>query len=129
MFCTNCGSQVNDNLTVCPNCGAALSLNKPVQTAASTYVGPMCDPNPVLKWGIIGLAFAGFGILGIIFSIIGLNKYKQYQTFTSGAYSRKAVIGKRLSIGGIIAGAAMTVFWILYIVMIISLVSSASRYY
>ncbi|MBR4435760.1 MAG: zinc-ribbon domain-containing protein [Clostridia bacterium] len=120
MFCSNCGAQVNDNLTVCPNCGAIMQGNKPNVTAASTYVGPMGDPTPVLTWGIIGLAISCvFGIIGLIFSLIGLKKYNNYKSFTSGAYSRQAEIGKKLSIAGIIVSIAVTVFWILYVVVIV----------
>ena len=129
MFCSNCGAQVNDNLTVCPNCGAIMQGNKPNVTAASTYVGPMGDPTPVLTWGILGLAFAALGILGLIFSRIGIKKYKQYMSFTSGAYSRQAEIGRKLSIAGTIVSIFFIVFWILYIAVIVSLIAEGHRYY
>ncbi|MBR3298135.1 MAG: hypothetical protein IKI64_02915 [Clostridia bacterium] len=129
MYCTNCGAKFEDGSSNCPYCGTvAMNENNNV-SQTSTYEGPMCDPTPVLVWGILGLAFAlSTGILGIIFSIIGLKKSNQYIAYTSGAYSRKAQIGRKLSIAGIITGAVMTVFFIIYIAVIIFALSQ-SRYY
>lgn len=127
MNCTNCGAQISEGLSNCPNCGA-VNANTNV-TSTSTYEGPMCDPTPVLTWGILGLAFAfATGILGIIFSIIGLNKYKQYMAYTSGAHSGKAQTGRKLSIAGLIVGIAMTIFLIIYIIVIVSTVNKITSY-
>lgn len=124
MYCEKCGSQINDNSRFCPNCGATISGEEQNVTAASTYEGPMGNPTPVLVWGIIGLAFSCsfvLSFLGIIFSIIGLNKAKNFAAFTGNAYSKQASIGRRLSIAGIIVGAIFTVLFIIYIAIIIGM--------
>lgn len=126
MNCTSCGAQISENVSNCPYCGA-VNANTNV-TSTSTYEGPMCDPTPVLTWGILGLAFAlATGVLGIIFSIIGLNKYKQYMTYTSGAHSGKAQTGRKLSIAGLIVGIAMTIFLIIYIIVIVSAMNALNK--
>lgn len=122
MYCEKCGSQINENTRFCPNCGALISGEEQNVTAASTYEGPMGSPTPVLIWGILGLSFAltmFLSILGIIFSAVGLNKAKNFESFTGGAYSRQASIGRKLSIAGIIVGIIMTVLFIIYIAVII----------
>lgn len=119
MICNNCGAEINDNIRICPNCGAIVSGEKQNVTAASTYVGPMGNPTPVLVWGILGLAFSCFfftGLLGVIFSIIGLTKAKEYNAFTSGGSSRQATIGKILSIVGVVVGAVSVLLSILFAV-------------
>ena len=55
------------------------------------------SPSNVLVFGILGLAFCETGILGIIFSIIGLSKAKNYIA-TYGDVSNQVRVGKRLSI-------------------------------
>ena len=129
MFCTNCGSQINDNLRFCPNCGAIVSGEKQNVTAASTYVGPMGNPTPVLVWGILGLAFscAFFtSVLVIIFSCIGLRKANDYISFTQGAYSKQATIGRNLSKAGLIVGIIMTVLLVIYICVIAGLIADGA---
>ena len=92
MFCKNCGSQIDDNAVVCPHCGVATqNLNATTQKSSN------------------GFAVAGFvlsfffAVLGLIFSIIGLNKAK-----TTGS-------GKGLSIAGLV----ISLVWIVLVIILI----------
>jgi predicted RNA-binding Zn-ribbon protein involved in translation (DUF1610 family) len=129
MLCEKCGSQLNDNSRFCPNCGAPIPGEEQFVTQTSTYEGPMGNPGPVLVWGILGLAFACsffLSFLGIIFSVIGLKKANQFASFTGGAYSKQASIGRGLSKAGLIVGIILTVFFVIYLISLIALVN---RYY
>ena len=128
MLCEKCGSQLNDNSRFCPNCGAPIPGEEQNVTPTSTYEGPMGNPGPVLVWGILGLSFACsffLSFLGIIFSVIGLKKANQFASFTGGAYSKQASIGRGLSKAGLIVGIILTVLFVIYI---IALVALAVRY-
>ena len=92
MFCNNCGSQIDDKAVVCPHCGAATqNLNVTTQNKSN------------------GFAIAGFvlsfffALLGLIFSIIGLNKAK-----TIGS-------GKGLAIAGLV----ISLVWIVLVIILL----------
>ena len=76
-FCPNCGNEVDEKAVICPKCG--VSMEEPKTEKQSN-----------------GMAVAGFilsfffALLGLIFSIIGLNKSKTTNS------------GRGLSIAGII---------------------------
>lgn len=113
MFCPNCGTTVNEG-TNCPNCGAPLTNAQPVQVTggAGQTLG---NPSQVLVFGILGLAFGlGGGILGIIFSIIGLTKAKSYIA-AYGDVSNQVRTGKKLATAGLIVAIIMTICWIIII--------------
>jgi len=122
MICQKCGSVLNENTRICPQCGAPVEGEEQFVTKTTTYNGPLGNPTPVLVWGIVGLATSltfFFSWLGIIFSCIGLKKARSYNQFTDSAPSNQARIGRKLSIAGIIAGIVCTVLFIIYIIAII----------
>ena len=107
MICKNCGTDAQNN-KYCPRCGAPVTgdIQQPVGDGSHTKA---------LVFGILGLAFCETGILGLIFSIIGLSKANNYiRNF--GNVSNQVRIGKRLSIAGLIVSIVM-------IVLIVTLVS------
>ena len=134
-FCNRCGTQLYGE-QVCPVCGAPVAnatnpnitqdLNQPINQYQSygDYQGYGSSPQPpvqqgnptsVLVWCIVGGALAWTGIVGLIFSIIGLRKasayIKQY-----GPISQQVRIGKIISIIGIVVSSIMTIFWIIWII-------------
>lgn len=128
MYCNNCGAQLAENSRFCQNCGQLVQSEKQNVSAASTYEGPMGNPTPVLVWGIISLAFACsffLSFLGIVFGIVGLNKYNTYVDFC-GTGSKQAHIGRKLSKAGLIVGIILTVLFILYFIAFIFAVSNGS---
>ena len=40
-YCTKCGTQLNDNIKFCPNCGAAIAAPAPAQQNATQYTAPV----------------------------------------------------------------------------------------
>lgn len=137
-FCNKCGTQLNGE-QVCPMCGAPVAnatnsnitqdLNQPINQYQSygDYQGYGSSPQPpvqqgnptsVLVWCIVGGALAWSGIVGLIFSIIGLRKanayIKQY-----GLISQQVRVGKIISIVGIVLSSIMTVFWIIWIIAVV----------
>ena len=112
MYCKKCGTQVFENTRFCPNCNMVINGEELNITEASTYEGPLGDPSPVLAWGILGLAFAitsWLSLLGLIFSIVGLNKAKRFLDFTGGVPNARAAVGRKLSIAGIIVSCIMLI--------------------
>ncbi len=131
MFCEKCGTYVNDNSRVCPQCGSPVKGEEQNITSNTTYKGALGNPTPVLVWGIVGLAFSltfYLSFLGIIFSAVGLKKANSYYAFTEYMPSNQARIGKRLSVAGMIVGIILTV---VLVILIIGLLAAAgnSRYY
>ncbi len=67
MFCKNCGSQIDDNAVVCPNCGVATNNYNaaPVEKQSNTIA-------------IVGFILSFFiAIAGLVCSIIGYKKSKE----------------------------------------------------
>ena len=63
-YCTNCGNEVNQSASVCPNCGT--SLNGPQADTQYNHPRTMDDDNNAL-WGIIGFCVP---IAGLILFIV-----------------------------------------------------------
>ncbi|MDE7452922.1 MAG: zinc-ribbon domain-containing protein [Clostridia bacterium] len=107
MFCKNCGKEIDDKATVCVHCGV------PTANAQTQQVVTGGQSN--------GFAIAGFvlslfgGILGLIFSIIGLQKSKLPEYNGNGrglaiagiVISSIALFGYVLGIGLCSAGACV----------------------
>ena len=142
-FCTSCGS---------PIAAPAAAPQQPQYTAPQPqYQQPQYAPpqyqygapqyqqpytavpvranvnaNPVLTWGILGLAFACtffVSFLGIIFSAVGRGKAKAYAA-QAGQLSGKARVGSILSLVGLILGIVMTVFFIIWLIAICAIACS-----
>ena len=71
-----------------------------------------------LVFGIISLVLAEGGILGIIFGAIGKAKAKAFAEQNGGVVTGKAKVGKILSTLGLVFGIIMTVFWVIYVILI-----------
>lgn len=108
MFCSNCGKEIKDGATFCPECGTAQQVTTPPPTSnVGNYATPTSQPTvqkaPYNTMCIVGLViscisillnFYGLvGIAGTIVSVIGLNSCKQ-----------KNENGKALAIFGIVIG-------------------------
>ena len=90
MKCSNCGAEMQGQAN-CPSCGAPANT-APVNTGDS--------PAKILVFGIVGLALSS-GIIGLIFSILGLVKANRYIA-QNGRISKQVNIGRGLSVAGII---------------------------
>lgn len=127
MNCQNCGANV-DGKAFCPQCGA--QVQAPAQPSYNYNGGynqpaaPQGNPTKVLVFGILGLALSGLGVVGLIFSIIGLKQANNYIA-TYGNISNQVRIARRLAIAGMIVSIIMTVIWVLYIVIIVVAVASS----
>lgn len=113
MYCKHCGTDLEENVKFCPNCGAE-------QTVEPTDEAPAAEPvvdnafeekketlaGSVLVWGILGLVFAAsswLAILGIIFSNIAKKKAAEYEAF-AGELEGRAKAGSILAKIGMIVG-------------------------
>ncbi len=117
MNCQNCGAEVGDK-RFCPQCGAQVQT-APAATPAAAPAQPASQGNytQVLVFGILGLALgASTGIVGLIFSILGIRKANEYIA-TYGDISTQVRIGKRLAIAGLIVSIVMIVLYILLFVL------------
>ncbi|MBQ4105812.1 MAG: DUF4190 domain-containing protein [Clostridia bacterium] len=101
-----------------------------------TAIKPQAEDNSMkaLIFGIIGLVLSESGLLGLIFSIIGLSQAKKYkQNF--GELAGKAKVGNILSTLGLIFSILMMAFWVIYIIVIVVIAiagaaaSSGAYYY
>ncbi|MDE6667486.1 MAG: DUF4190 domain-containing protein [Clostridia bacterium] len=114
MFCKYCGKEVNDNALICPNCGVAtdnyMQVAKPVGTQQKTnglaIAGMIC-----VIVGLIGgdYLFCIPSIVGLILSIVGMVKVKEYNS------------GFGFALTGIIIGAISLLIWLIVWIIIGSL--------
>lgn len=81
------------------------------------------SPSSVLTWGIVAAATCGFGITGIIFGKIGKNRARAYVD-AHGMTTGQVKAGSIMSNIGFIAGIVMTVFWAIYITVIVIAVAA-----
>lgn len=137
MYCSHCGSQIEDGARFCQNCGASADaetnqkMNYDPIDLTSTIVEQAKDDaaGSILGSGIASLifAFATFllNFIGIILGAIGLGKARSFEE-QFGELTPKARVGKILSTVGLIAGIVMTIVWILYIVVIIAALESGA---
>lgn len=121
MFCTNCGKEISENDTFCPNCGAKQQtaqydynpdgyVNKNVQPSVQKEsYNTMCIVGLVIScislfinfWGLVGIA-------GTIVSIIGLS-----------SCWKKRERGNTLAIIGIVIGVFSIFYGLLVIINLI----------
>ena len=147
MFCEKCGCQMEDGTRFCPNCGNAVAETEPTHTDTVTEFDPNraeFDPNRasfaantaqydegarqsaasgILTMGILGIIFCQL-FLGIIFSAIGKKRAAAYE-LAYGVLSGKAKVGFIMSKVSFIVSIVFTIFWALYIIMIVGIMSAA----
>ena len=119
MFCTNCGSEISDGTTFCPNCGA---YAEPAPRAGGAPQTPYYSQQPVVQKQTNTIAIVGFvlsffiAIAGLVCSIIGYKKAPQYHGD-----------GKGLATAGIVISIVEIVLGILWIIITISVIISAAN--
>lgn len=122
MYCTNCGSQINDNAVICPHCGVQVGTLQPsapvipptapvtsnmAPVAPNTVYVPMpyAQKRPENTLAIVGFILAFFiPLAGLICSIIGYGKVKKEGAANGG-----------LAIAGIVISAVIMGIILLYI--------------
>ena len=129
MNCQNCGANV-DGKAFCSQCGAPVNQQVPVQAPynAIPYQQTLGNPTKVLVFCIVGLALCWTGVLGLIFSIVGLVQANRYIA-QYGNVANQVRIGKILSIVGLAVSIFFIILWIFYIIFIVFMVSSYSSAY
>lgn len=69
-FCTSCGSQIPDEATNCPNCGALIASTTASTPVAATPVTPdsatTAAPNPKNKSTMVGIVAIGVAVILVI---------------------------------------------------------------
>lgn len=132
MYCQFCGKEHADYVSFCPYCGMQIGKSESVEE--QIVVDPIYQQEKddlsgeVLKFGILGLAFACSGLLsllGLIFSIIARAK--------AGAFARRygdtegrATVGKHLGKAGLIVSISLTAFFIVYFIFIFAMAALAA---
>lgn len=134
MFCKNCGRQLDEGENLCPACGTMNATETPAATAGIEYaVNDTAAVNERLKdemagqafkWGLLSLIFSStfcLSFLGFIFSFVAKGKASSYET-VFGAISGRANAGRILGRIGFGLGLGMTIFFALYLVLIVAFV-------
>lgn len=107
MNCKKCGNPVSPDAAFCGVCGEKIEKEVTVVNA----------PAEKQSWAafvlsIVGLSLCASGIVGLILSIIASSKAKK----PNAALAKAAKI---LSIFGIIASAIFTLYWFIYVIIIV----------
>ena len=104
----------------------AAPASEPVYRAPVVNTEAAALSTPILVFGIMGLAFActfWLSFLGIIFSAIGKGKVKAFLA-AGGQLSGKAKVGSILAKVGLILGIVLTVFFVIYLIVVIAVAAS-----
>ncbi len=107
-YCENCGTRLEDDQIVCPNCGWHNNMNP--KDEPTGYINPDGEKAVVPTKNINGFAIAGFvlsffsPLLGIIFSGIGMSVAPKYKK----GYKNLAIAGLAISIV-LVLGAILAV--------------------
>lgn len=82
MFCENCGEQINDNATVCPNCGVHISNEKPIsiENGNNNTVSPN-KANNSRKTIIVSAVIAAVIFLIVIIAVIANRTNPQHSYY------------------------------------------------
>ena len=111
MFCKNCGKEIDDKASVCIHCGV------PVKHETQQVVVSNAPSNGVAIAGFVLSFFSFAAVLGLILSIVGLQKSKQPE------FNGK---GKGLAIAGIILSCITIGYWIIIIACCVGAASCAT---
>lgn len=141
MFCRQCGTQLSDDSRYCYNCGAPTPLAEQkdqiaveddydpfaplVPPTTNNTTQPQPQPQPQSQnaptsaaengvFGLLGFIFSFFSpILGLIFSIIGLNRKKNHG----------------LAKAGLILSIVFIALYVIIIIVVMTQVTSYPYYY
>ena len=103
-YCTNCGREISDSETLCDNCKSGTTT---VITSTTVNPSSTSENNGYAIAGFV-CSLAGLSIVGMILSIIGLNKCKKENANNKG-----------LAIAGIVIAAVKLVLVFFFIVFYI----------
>ena len=136
MFCSKCGQSMSDETVFCPNCGTAQAKFGTVTTSSAATPAqsqPSAEDyalaSSALKFGILSLVFSWMpvlSILGIIFGVIGKKKANQARE-ANGGYFAKCRVAYILSRVGLGVSIGMTIFWVIYIAILVGVIISAGN--
>ena len=109
MFCRFCGHEVHPSYNVCPSCGHALNdVNKKQDNKSSNFSKSnstrVRSSRMAIAGFVLGISYFTYGflgILGLIFSIIGMNQTKD------GKYSKRG-----FAIAGVVLSSVSLAIWI-----------------
>ncbi|HNX14871.1 MAG TPA: zinc-ribbon domain-containing protein [Oscillospiraceae bacterium] len=119
MYCRNCGRELTDNNQFCTYCG----MNRNHGYAAPSMPPEARDiSTAALVWGIVAVVFCQLP-LSFIFGIIGQNKVKEAEKM--GIENGMVKAGRIMSLIGLILGIAFTVFWAIFLLIMVGLFTFA----
>lgn len=111
MFCKNCGQELSNNAVICPHCGIAtdnLAFTNTVNGAAKSVqqktngfaiAGMIC----AIVGMLVGIYFFCIpSIVGLVLSIVGMVKVKEYNS------------GFGFALAGIIVAGVSLLIWLLF---------------
>lgn len=111
-YCKYCGKEIADNVAVCPNCGADLSMETQSQPSMNSFNN---NAQQVYTGSTVG-----WGILGFLVPIVGLILFI---VWNKGFDKPK---GKAAGIGALVSVILSVVSYIIYFVIFIVAAGVAS---
>ena len=113
MYCKNCGTQLDDNAVICPNCGCA--TDNFYKNGAHNAQNSIENDAPS----------AGFAVLSFCFPLVGLILYLVWQNTMP---LRAKSCGKGALVG-VIAAAAVSLIAVVFVLLMIMLAGVGMTYY
>ena len=131
-YCTHCGNELKEGARFCEACGYEVQTHAPVpvrQNRPIERVGNTPEQEEQAKsaliWSIVGAALSELGLPGWIVSAVAKGKVKRaMRAGTTGGKLKAARIVSNVGLG---ISIAMTIFWALYICLIVGIVVFAAQ--
>ena len=123
MYCTNCGSKIDDQAVFCPYCGTRVGASAQAQgpyvpppygAPPRQFPGPAPDDAP--NGGFLALSLF-FPLVGLILYLVWMNQYPQ----RAKSCGKGAIIGVCLSFG-------LAIFYVIFVFLILGLALSTVPY-
>lgn len=121
MYCYNCGKELENGTTICPECGATQPESKKTNTADPYDYEPLNNDNPEIdSYNILCVIGMVISCVSFVFRLHGLTAVVGIIVSVLGLldYPKKNEKGKGFAIAGIIIGAVSLLFSIIFVALI-----------
>ena len=118
-YCSNCGTQLEDEATFCPNCGMILDVGEKYNSNIQQQTTHYNQSPPKRKMDPYDSGSFGWAVLGFFVPLVGLILFLVWA-------QTKPKSAKMAGIGALVSVIMTVVFYVLYFILILALAPSSS---
>ncbi len=121
MYCYNCGKELENETTICPECGATQPAQEKESTADPYNYEPLNKNNPEIdQYNILCVIGMVISCISLVFRLHGLTAVAGIIVSVLGLldYPKKNEKGRGFAIAGIVIGAISLVFSLILLLVV-----------